>query len=108
MGVFNSSANLGKDSNDISEFKQTLLYHYAINSDYKDELLKYYGKEHIDSLTIENVKEIFIKSNAYEKTVNLMNTLFNESKEKLKSIKMPKEFKDILFGFISYLELREK
>lgn len=108
MGVFASSVNLGKDCNDISEFKQTLLYHYAVNSDYKDELLKYYGKEKVDSSVVQKVRDIFIKSNAYDKSVDLMNSLFKESKEKINNIKMDKEFRDILFGFISYLEIREK
>ena len=30
---------------DIREAKQTILYAYTYNSGYKDELMKYYGKE---------------------------------------------------------------
>ena len=108
LGVFSDSNVLGKDSNDISEYKMTILYYYAIKSEYKKELLKYYGKNTLSSSEIEKVREIFKKSGAYEKSTDYMNELFKESIAKLEKINISKENKDILLGFVNYLELRNK
>ena len=108
LGVYSDSNVIGKDSNDISEYKMTILYYYAYKSKYKNDLLKIYGKEKITDSDLNKVRDIFNISGAYEKSYDYMIKLFNESKDKLSKLDIVKEYKDILFGFVNYLELRDK
>ena len=108
LGVFSDSNVLGKDSNDISEYKMTILYYYAINSEYKKDLLKLYGKNKLNNEEIEEVRDIFKKSGAYDKSVEYMNKLFKECKDRIEKININKEYKDIIYGFIDFLEIRNK
>ncbi len=108
LGVYSDSNVLGKDSNDISEYKMTILYYYAMKSNYKKELLKYYGKNKLSDSDIDKVRDIFNKSGAYEKSVSYMNELFKECINKLEKININKEYKDMLLGFVNFLELRDK
>lgn len=111
LGVFSKEEDLGKTSSDISEFKQTILYSYIVNkkSEYIEKLNKYYGK---DNLTIEEmniVKNIFIESGAKEYSEKIMNDLFDESIKKIDKIDFIDDYyKNILLGFILYLNLRNK
>jgi len=107
IGVFNDQNVIGKDSDDISEYKETILYYYALNSSYKDSLLKYYGKK-LNKDELDIVKNIFIESKALEKSEKMMDDLFNETRVNLDEMNVSKEFKSILYGFIDYLKLREK
>ena len=107
LGVFSDKNVIGKDTNDITEYKETILYYYTINSNYKDKLLKYYGKN-INEKELEEVRNIFIESNSLEKSTNIMNDLINKSKNELDNIKMNKDIKDILYGFMDYLFYRSK
>ena len=79
-----------------------------MKSEYKDELLKYYGKNDLNTIDIQNVREIFKESGSYDKSVILMNNLFLDAKEALLKIKMNKEYRNVLLGFVSYLEERKK
>ncbi|MBR3362627.1 MAG: polyprenyl synthetase family protein [Bacilli bacterium] len=108
LGVYGNDKYIGKSTNsDIEEYKQTILYSYTINTNYKDELLKYYGKSNLTEEEIAKVKEIFEKSKAKNYAENLMNKLFESSLNKLNNINfIKKEFKEILIGFIIYLENR--
>ena len=108
LGVYGDDKYIGKSTNsDIEEYKQTILYSYAINTNYKDELLKYYGKTNLTNEEITKVKEIFEKSKAKSYAENLMNKLFKSSLNKLNTVNfIKKEFKEILIGFIIYLENR--
>ncbi len=108
LGVYSDSNVIGKDTNDISEYKMTILYYYAYRSEYKDELLKIYGKKKITDKDLETVRDIFNKSGSYDKSYRFMNKLFNESKEKINKLNISKEYKDMLYGFINYLEIRNK
>lgn len=67
LGIFSDTSSIGKDCSDISEYKQTLLYYYAINnSKYGDELLKYYGKKDLSSdvlLELEKFSEYQVQKN---------------------------------------------
>ena len=111
IGIFSSSNVIGKPNySDIEEFKQTILYSYIkINKpEYLDKLLTVYGKENINDEECNLVKELLIESGSLEYANNKMIELFNESKEKLKNSKINPKVKNILFGFIKYLELRKK
>ena len=106
LGIY---SNMGKViGSDIKEFKQTILYSYTTkNEKYREELLKYYGKENINEVEIKETRRIFKESGAYEYAYNLMNKLYNESIDIIKHNKWIKtEDKQILVGFIEYLRTR--
>ena len=94
---------------DIKEFKQTILYSYTMkNEKYKNELLKYYGKENITEVEINETRRIFKECGAYEYAVNLMNKYYDESIEIIKNNKWIKEEdKSIIYGFIQFLKGRK-
>lgn len=110
LGIFSDNNTLGKPvSSDIEEFKQTILYSYIkINKkEYLNELLKYYGnKTNKDSIL--KVQEILIESGSYQNAIDSMNSLFNESKQYIINLNIKQNIKNILLGFIKYLELRKK
>ena len=107
LGIY---SDMGKViGSDIKEFKQTILYSYVVqNGKYKEELFKYYGKENIGEVEINETRRIFKECGAYEYAVNLMNKHYDESLEILKNINWIKdEDKSILCGFIEYLKGRK-
>ena len=107
LGIY---SDMGKViGSDIKEFKQTILYSYTINNEkYKNELLKYYGKENINEKEINETRKIFKDSGAYDYAVNLMNKFYDESIEIVKNINWIKnEDKLIIYGFIEYLKGRK-
>lgn len=107
LGVFGDDNIIGKStSSDVEEFKQTILYSYIkINKkEYLDKLLKYYGKKSKQ----KDVKNIFIESGAFEYANNTMNEFFYKVKISIESLKIKENVKEILLGFIKYLELRDK
>jgi geranylgeranyl diphosphate synthase type I len=111
IGIFNSTDVIGKPNySDIEEFKQTILYSYikTQKTEYLDKLLEIYGKSNINEEEYNEVKQILIDSGSLEYANNKMIELFNESKEKLSKYYMNQEVKNILLGFIKYLELRKK
>ena len=111
LGIFSSKEILGKSVySDIEEFKQTILYSYIkLNKpEYYKELLKYYGKENITEKEAQEVQNIIIESNSLNYATNLMNKLFKESKYKIINLDINNYVKNILLGFITYLEIREK
>ena len=107
LGIY---SDMGKViGSDIKEFKQTILYSYTMkNEKYKNELLKYYGKENISEVEINETRRIFKECGAYENAINLMNKYYDESIEIVKNIQWIKdEDKCILYGFIEYLKGRK-
>ena len=111
IGIFSSSDIIGKPNySDIEEFKQTILYSYIKirKPEYLNKLLKIYGKQNIKKEEYNEIKDILINSGSLEYANNKMIELFNESKEKLLNSKIKNEVKNILLGFIKYLELRKK
>lgn len=104
--IYGDDKVIGKGSSDVSEFKQTILYSYTVQTPYKDELLKYYGSSKIDS--ISKVREIFYKSGAKEYVISTMEKLFDESASKICHLNIDKEYKNILLGFCEFLKVRGK
>ena len=94
---------------DIKEFKQTLLFSYTMkNEKYKNDLLKYYGKENIGEKEVNETRRIFKESGAYDYATNLMNKMFNEGIAIIKKIDWIKEEdKNIIYGFIEFLKQRK-
>jgi len=112
LGIYGNEKEIGKSaSSDISEFKQTILYSYLANKDQNllKELHRYYGKENLSSDEVKQVKKIFEESGALDYARTFMEDKFRESKEKLDRIDfISEEYKSILYGFIIYLDLRNK
>ena len=107
LGIY---SDMGKViGSDIKEYKQTLLFSYIIkDGKYKDELLKYYGKENISEKEINETRRIFKESGAYDYANNLMNKMYDEGIDIIKSIDWIKEEdKMIFYGFIEYLKQRK-
>lgn len=108
LGIYSDEMGKVKGS-DIREFKQTILYSHIINTEYKDEFMKYYGKEDITEENIKKIQELFIKSNSLEYATNMMNELYNESIEVLNNISWIKDNKkQLLHEFVEYLRNRNK
>ena len=108
IGIYSNETGKVKGT-DIKEFKQTILYSHIINTEYKDEIMKYYGNNDLSENTIKKVQDLFKKSKSYDYTLNKMNTMYDESIEILNNITWIKEDKkDILKGFVEYLRNRNK
>lgn len=109
LGIYGDEKHIGKSvTSDVSEFKQTILYAYVINTEYKEELLKYYGKEvSIDDM--DKVRDIFTKSGAKAYAEDFMSKLFKQSFENILNLDfIDIKYKNILLGFGEYLEARTK
>ena len=107
LGIY---SDMGKViGSDIKEYKQTLLFSYTMkNEKYKEELLKYYGKENIGEKDINETRRIFKECGAYDYANNLMNNMYNEGIEIMKKIDWIKEEdKNIIYGFVEYLRKRK-
>ena len=107
LGIYGSDQLLGKStSSDIEEFKQTILYSYIkiYKKEYLEELLKYYGKKN----KTKEIQQLFIESGSLEYSSNKMNYLFNKTKENINNLNIRQDIKNILLGFITFLEIREK
>ncbi len=108
LGIYSEETGKVKGS-DIKEFKQTILYSYTCNTEYKDKLLKYYGKPNLTEENIKEVEKIFESSGAKEYAEKMMNNMYDESLTILNNISWIKEDKkDLLRGFIEYLRTRNK
>ena len=109
LGVYGDEKHIGKSvTSDVSEYKQTILYAYAINTKYRDELLKYYGKD-ISVKEMDKVKEIFDKSGAREYANKTMDKLFKDSfKDILDLDFLSTDKKKLLLGFAEFLKVRSK
>ena len=111
LGIFSNNNTIGKSVvSDIEEFKQTILYSYIkINKkDYLDDLLKYYGKKDLTNEELNKVQKIIIDSGSLQYAKDKMEEMFYITKTNIQSLKIKDNIKDILLGFITYLEIREK
>ena len=109
LGIYGDEKQIGKSiTSDLEEYKQTILYSYTMNTKYKDDLHKYYGKK-IKEKDIEKVKEIFEKSGAKKYAENKMIELFKNSENQISKLDfISDKNKSILKGFIIYLKNRNK
>lgn len=108
LGIYSDEMGKVKGS-DIKEFKQTLLFSHICTTEYKEELLKYYGNSSLTEKSIEKVKELFEKSESKKYAEKLMNQLYDESLTILENIDwLPTEKKELLRGFVEYLRIRKK
>ncbi len=103
LGIYSDELKTGKTASDVLEYKQTILYSYALNTSYKEELLKYYGTD--NTLKVAHIFEV---SGAKKYAVDKMNELFDKSILGIKSLKLPDDTKSILTGFVEFLRGRDK
>lgn len=111
LGIMSTDDVLGKSVySDIEEFKQTILYSYINENktEYLNELLKYYGKTNITREDALKVQSIIKESNALKYALDKEKELLDYSKESIKNINIDTKYKNILLGFIEYLETRKK
>ena len=111
LGIFSDINTIGKSViSDIEEFKQTILYSYIkINKqDYLDDLLKYYGKKNLTNEELIKVQRIINESGSLQYAKDKMDEMFYITKTNIQSLNIKENVKNILLGFITYLELREK
>lgn len=110
LGIYGDENKIGKSAfSDSEEFKQTLLYSYTINTPYKDDLLKLYGKKNISNEELEQIRCIFDESGAKKYSLGMMEKLFKESFEDIVNLNiLDVEKKKILLGFVEYLNARSK
>ncbi len=105
LGIYGDFAKTGKTSSDCAEFKQTILYAYAVNTSYKDDFLKMYGNDK----NIDEVRDLFDKCGAKEYAIKLMDKLYEASfKEILNLDFLDFDKKKILLGFAEFLRVRSK
>ncbi len=112
LGIYADATELGKDvGSDVTEYKPTFLYTYTKVKKPKTlpELNKYYGKEGVTIEDLEAVRKIFKDNGAYDFTYNKMEFHYTRAKERLASLDyMSDEGKNLILGFIEYLEARRK
>lgn len=106
LGIYGNEKKIGKSSSDISEFKQTILYSYTIETSYRNELFKYYGSDDLKS--IDKVRKIFDKCGAREYAIKIMDSLFDDSSNKIKNLNIDEKYKNLLLGLCEFLRIREK
>ena len=103
LGIY--ADNLGKTLNDVSEYKQTILYSYAISTSYKEEVLKNYGKDN----TLDVIKELFIECGAKKYAEDKLMSIYDETVKDIDTVSdLSREGKDILKGLLEFIITREK
>lgn len=109
LGIFSDSKKIGKsNTSDIEEFKQTILYTYIINTEYKDEFLKIYGKKNIKDSDLIKIRELLKLSGSYDYANDYLDNLYSDVIDSLDKIELSNESKDILKGLLIYINIREK
>ena len=110
LGIYGNQKHIGKSTNsDIEEYKQTILYSYVMNTEYKEELLKYYGNLELTETEISKAKHIFEISGAKKYATNTIEKLFNQGLKEIDKIEfIEKKNKNLLKGFVTYLKNRSK
>jgi (E)-4-hydroxy-3-methyl-but-2-enyl pyrophosphate reductase len=110
LNIFGSHEQGKPCGTDISKYKMTLLYaDVCKDNDLKTELLKYYGKEKIDDNDLQMVKRIMEKSGAKKQSECKISEYLETCKKKLEEMDfIDNEDKELLYGFILFLELRSR
>lgn len=108
LGIYGDEEKIGKSViSDSEEFKQTILYSYTVNTEYRDDFLNLYGKKNLNKKEIEKIKCIFDESGAKEYSIRVMNKLFQESFDEILNLDfLNVDKKKILLGFTEFLKVR--
>ncbi len=109
LGIFGDEKITGKSVvSDIKEFKQTLLYTYIINTDYKNEFLKIYGNQIITKKKFAKIKKLLIDSGSLKYCENYLEDLYYNILDNIDNLDLEENYKDILKGLLLFLKMREK
>ncbi len=109
LGIYGSVNSLGKPNTlDIEEFKQTLLYSYIINTPYKQEFLKIYGKKKINTKELSKIRNLLYVSDSYDYVNNYLNDLYSEILDNINELELSEDNKDLIRGLLIYILEREK
>ncbi len=109
LSILGNNQKLGKSNiSDIKEFKQTILYIYIINTEYKNEFLKIYGKKNITNKKLKKLRELLTISGALKYCEDYLDNLYYNSLDKIENLDLKEEDKDLLKGLLIYLKIREK
>lgn len=109
LGIFSDSKKLGKsNTSDIEEYKQTILYSYIINTEYKEEFLKIYGKKNITDNELNKIRELLKLSGSYDYANDYLNDLYSDVFNNIEELDISSDIKDILKGLLIYINIREK
>lgn len=112
LGIYADQDILGKDVGaDVAEYKQTFLYAYVKANDEAalNELNQFYGDNKIDASGVKAVQDIFNRTGAYQFAHDKMEFHYRRAKERLGKIDfIDDEGKELILGFIEYLEQRKK
>jgi len=112
LGIYSNAQCLGKNiGSDISEYKQTLLYSFVKNlgNSAYEQLRQYYGKPDISNSELCEVQDIFRTTGALSAAERRVAELFASAHSKLDQIRgIPEEKRNLVHGFIEYLQAREK
>jgi len=109
LGIFSNSDTIGKsNTSDIEEYKQTILYSHIINTSYKNEFLKIYGKKNITEVELKKIRELLVSSGSYDYAKNYLDDLYSEVLNEIDEIDLIEEGKNIIKGLLIYINIREK
>lgn len=105
LGIYGEESVTGKTNSDIEEYKQTILYAYTLDTEYKNDLKKYYGKSGV----INKIQDIFEISGAKKYSEDKSRTLLDDAINKIECVDfLNNEDKNLIKEFIGYLNAREK
>ena len=109
LGIFSEEKTLGKSNiSDIEEFKQTLLYSHIINTPYKEDFLRIYGKKNINDKELERIRELLKLSGSLNYTLDYLDNLSIDINNGIDLLDINILGKDILKGLLIYINIREK
>ena len=109
LGIFGDKKKTGKsNTSDISEFKQTILYTYIINTPYKDEFLKIYGNKIINDKDLNKIRNLLKISGSYDYALSYLEELYSNTLLEIDDLDLEDDGKDLLKGLLIYLHNRKK
>ena len=83
------------------------MYSYIINTSYKNEFLKIYGKK-MNSKKLNKLRELLYISGSYDYVNNYLSDLYSEIIDEINNLEINEEGKDIIKGLLIYILEREK
>lgn len=109
LGIFANSKVIGKsNTSDCEEFKQTILYSYIMNTSYKEEFSKIYGKKNITEKELNDLRRLLKESGSLDYALDYLDNLGSEFLEMVEDLAISEEGKNILKGLLIYINEREK
>jgi geranylgeranyl diphosphate synthase, type I len=100
IGIYETEENIGKSIlSDLAEEKKTIMVVHAyktLKGKKRSEFLKIFRKKTKTHQDLEKIKGIFVDSGSLQYALKAVNTRLEKAEKILNSLKMNKEFRDIL------------